>query len=129
MTKLMGRRLQLRRAQRFAISGLLVTGLHVLVAAAFLRFVAPRPSIANGLAFAVATLFSYAINTAWSFSGTFDRAGFLRFVSVSIIGCGLAMSVSGLADFYGLSHWIGIAFVVAVVPPVTFLLHTFWTYR
>lgn len=120
---------QLRRAQRFAMSGLLVTGLHVLVAASFIHFVAPRPSVANGIAFVAATIVSYLINTLWSFSSPFRKSSFIRFILVSVIGCVLAMSVSGLAEFYGMSHWVGIACVVAVVPPVTFLLHTFWTYR
>jgi hypothetical protein len=28
-----------------------------------------------------------------------------------------------------LHYWLGIGLVVCVVPPVTFLLHSLWTYR
>lgn len=119
----------IKKAQRFAVSGILVTGLHVLVAAGFIRFILPLPSVANGVAFIVATIFSYLINTLWSFSSPLHGRNLIRFLLVSSLGCALAITVSGLAELQGMSYWIGIACVVAVVPPVTFVLHNFWTYR
>jgi putative flippase GtrA len=118
----------LKRAQRFAVSGVLATALHVLVAVTIIRFVVPRPAFANGVAFVIATVFSYVVNTVWSFSSTFRRQNLLRFLTVSAIGCVSAMAISGLVDFYGMPYWIGIICVVAIVPPVTFLLHSYWTY-
>ena len=121
--------LRWQQAQRFFVSGVLVTGLHVLVAASAIRFLWVSPMFANGLAFVTATVVSYVINTRWSFSSSFQSRSFLRFCVVSVIGCLLAMTVSGVADAYGWSYWTGIAAVVMVVPPTTFLLHSLWTYR
>lgn len=118
-----------RQALRFALSGLLVTGLHIFIATAFIQLVLPAPSLANGVAFGVATLFSYLINTLWSFSSPLHGRNLLRFCFVSFIGLFLAMAISGAAQYYGLHYWYGIGFVVCAVPPVTFLLHNFWTYR
>jgi putative flippase GtrA len=118
-----------KQAMRFAISGLLVTGLHVLIATAFIQFVLPVPSLANGVAFVVATVFSYWINTTWSFSSTLHGRNLVRFCIVSFVGLFLAMFISGAAQYYGLHYLYGIAFVVCIIPPVTFLLHNFWTYR
>lgn len=120
---------RLRQLRRFAVSGILVTGLHVLVAAGFIRFIWPVPALANGIAFVTATIFSYLINTLWSFSSPLRGAIFVRFILVSAIGGLLAVVVSGLADWVGMSSWFGIACVVAVVPPLTFLMHTSWTYK
>lgn len=118
-----------RQAQRFAISGLLVTGLHVFVATGFIRLLAAAPPVANGVAFVVATVFSYMINTLWSFSSPLYGRNLLRFVLVSMVGCLLAMTVSSVAQDYGLHYLYGIGLVALVVPPVTFLLHNYWTYR
>lgn len=118
-----------RQAQRFAISGLLVTGLHVFVAAGFIRLLVAAPPVANGVAFVVATVFSYMINTLWSFSRPLYGRNLLRFVLVSMVGCLLAMTVSSVAQDYGLHYLHGIGLVALVVPPVTFLLHNYWTYR
>lgn len=120
---------QLKKAQRFAVSGVLVTGLHVVVAAGFIHLILPKPAVANGVAFVVATVFSYLINTLWSFSSPLHARNLIRFLVVSGVGCVLAITVSGLAELYGMHYWIGIASVVAIVPPVTFILHSMWTYR
>jgi hypothetical protein len=29
----------------------------------------------------------------------------------------------------GLSYWVGLAVILSVVPPLTFLMHRFWTFR
>ena len=118
-----------RQALRFGISGLLATGLHVLVATSFIQLVSPAASIANGVAFVVATIFSYLINTIWSFSHPLHGRNLLRFCAVACVGLLLAMAISGAAQHYGLHYMWGIFFVVLTVPPVTFLLHSFWTYR
>lgn len=85
--------------------------------------------LANGVAFATATVFSYLINTLWSFSSRLHGRNLRRFVLVSALGCLLAVAVSGLAEHYGLPYELGIVLVVLSVPPATFLLHSLWTYR
>lgn len=117
------------KAMKFGLSGVLATGLHVLVASVLITTVLPVPAAANGIAFVVANLFSYAINTLWTFSHPLQGRSLVRFVLVSLLGLLIAVSVSGLADWYGLNYWYGIALVVCCATPVTFLLHNFWTYK
>jgi putative flippase GtrA len=118
-----------RRAGRFGIAGLLVTGLHSIIAAGLIETILPRPALANGIAFVTATACSYLLNTYWSFSRTPAPANLLRFLGVSLLGLAVAMSVAGLAAANGLPYWAGIICVVITVPPITFLLHNYWTYR
>ena len=119
----------LTQAVRFSISGAMVTAIHVVVAAGFIHFVAPRPALANGVAFVIANVVSYLVSTLWSFSSPLHGRNLLRFLLVSALGLLVAVSVSGLAQSLGLHYSIGIACVVLTVPPLTFLLHRFWTYR
>lgn len=118
-----------RRVLRFAFSGLLVTALHVVIVTVFIENILPVPSLANGVAFVMATMISYLINTTWSFSRPLYGGNLFRFCIVSFFGLFLAMSISGAAQFYEMHYWYGIGFVVFTVPPVTFLLHNFWTYQ
>lgn len=118
-----------KQAARFAISGLLVTAIHVLLATSFIKIIRPEPPLANSFAFILATSISYFINTRWSFSCTLHFKNFLRFLIVSCSGLILTVIVSGLAQYYKLHYWYGIILVVCTVPPMTFLLHKFWTYR
>ncbi|MCK9502588.1 MAG: GtrA family protein [Porticoccaceae bacterium] len=111
------------------MTGVLTTGVHVLVATFAIRaFGAPTP-LANGAAFIVATIFSYMVNTFWSFSANFEIANSLRYLLVTLIGFVVAVAVSACADYLGLHYMLGILMVVMVLPPVNFALHMFWTYR
>ena len=117
------------KVQRFTVTGILTTGLHVITAVVLIEQLAATPSMANGIAFILATIFSYSLNTLWSFSSRPQRKNSIRFVLVSLIGAGVAVIVSDLASQYALDYLIGILMVVTTVPPITFILHNFWTYR
>jgi putative flippase GtrA len=117
------------RAFRFAVSGVLATSVHVAIAAAMLKGMLLEPALANGIAFAVATVVSFVANTTWSFASRVGVVPLVRFATVSLVGCALAMAVAACADLAGFGPWAGIGFVVLVVPPVTFVLHNTWTYR
>ena len=119
----------IKRALRFAVTGLFVTALHAVVAVLFINFLMPVPPLANGVAFAVATVVSYLINTTWSFSARLHGRTLLRFMLVSAGGFLLAMFVAWAAQFAGLSYLLGIAAVALTIPAFTFVLHNFWTYR
>ncbi|MBK5345535.1 GtrA family protein [Pseudomonas sp. TH49] len=123
------RKALIQRGLRFAVTGLFVTALHALVAVLFIHFVAPQPPLANGVAFAVATVVSYVINTTWSFSARLHGRTLLRFLSVSACGFLLAMFVAWAAQMAGLNYLLGIVAVALTIPAFTFVLHNFWTYR
>lgn len=107
----------------------MATGVHALVAISFVNLVAPIPTLANGTAFAVATAFSYVVNTLWTFGKPLHGRSLLRFVLVASIGCALAVGISGIAEYYGFNYALGILAVAATVPLITFTLHILWTYR
>lgn len=119
----------IQRGVRFAVTGLVVTALHALVAILFINFINPLPPLANGVAFAVATLVSYVINTTWSFSARLHGRTLLRFLLVSVCGFWLAMFVAWAAQIAGFHYLLGIAAVALTIPAFTFVLHNFWTYR
>jgi putative flippase GtrA len=119
----------IKRGLRFAVTGLFVTALHALVAVLFINYVSPLPPLANGVAFAVATMVSYVINTTWSFSASVHGRTLLRFMMVSVAGFLLAMLVAWVAQMAGLHYLMGIGAVALTIPAFTFVLHNFWTYR
>ncbi|MCX4221126.1 GtrA family protein [Pseudomonas sp. MCal1] len=119
----------IQRGVRFAVTGLFVTALHALVAVLFINFVSPVPALANGVAFIVATVVSYVINTTWSFSARLHGKTLMRFLMVSAGGFLLAMFVAWAAQMAGLHDLAGIIAVALTIPAFTFVLHNFWTYR
>jgi len=117
------------QALRFATVGVLITLLHIAVAFAVIAALGGYPAVGNGVAFVGATLTSYVLNTRWSFAVPLSGESFRRFLTVGVVGLSLSVAISWGAQAMGLSYWAGIAGVVCVVTPVTFLLHRLWTYR
>lgn len=114
---------------RFAISGVVVTIIHIILAVLFIKLFQATPPLANGLAFIFATICSYIINTIWSFSKKTQTKNLVRFITVSLLGVILATTISGSVEMYKLHYSLGIAFTVILVPPTTFILHNIWTYK
>jgi putative flippase GtrA len=114
---------------RFGITGLAATAIHVLVATALIELGGRSQVTANVVAFCTANVFSYLVNTLWSFAHRLGHRSLLRFWLVSLVALGLTTLVSALAQALHLHYLLGILMVVTVVPALTFLGHRFWTYR
>lgn len=114
---------------RFGVSGLVATGLHAMVAMTLIVRAGTEPALANALAFASSTGCSYLLNTFWSFSSSPALANIWRFAMVSLGGLTLTALVAHATQVAGGGPGLGIAMVVCVVPPVTFIAHRWWTYR
>jgi len=114
---------------RFAISGVLATGLHVAIALSLIGWCDASPPVGNSVAFAGATVWSYLANTLWSFSSSPDLRNACRFGAVALGGLSLTALIADLAQKAGAVPLAGIAMVVSVVPVFTFVAHRYWTYR
>lgn len=120
---------RIQRLIRFAVTGVGSTLLHAAVALSLISGLTISPPLANGLAFSVATVFSYLANTLWSFSAPLHGKNLQRFLGVSTLGFFLATALAWFAESWGWSALAGITLVVCVVPAVSFVLHSQWTYR
>lgn len=114
---------------RFVLVGVGITALHAAVATLLVMVSRLHPAIANGVAFAVATLVSYLSHTLWTFDSRPTRKRLARFLIVALAGLVLTVTIAGATDMLGFPFYIGIGAVVAVVPGASFTTHKLWTYR
>lgn len=108
---------------------MLVTFLHVLTAVALIKWFQVAPPVSNGMAFLIANLFSYIINTKWSFSSSLGTLIFMRFLAVSLFGFIISVGIAAVVEYLGFGYQYGVALVVLVIPLVSFVFHSIWTYR
>lgn len=113
---------------RFAAVGVSATFLHVLTASTLIIKGQMHPVGANAIAFIVANLVSYLANALWSFRARPQTGNFLRFGIVSLAAWFLTMAIAWAAGQAGAHYLAGIALVVLVVPPVTYLAHRSFTF-
>jgi putative flippase GtrA len=101
----------------------------IVVASALLEAGGYAAGEANGIAFMVATLASYWLNTILTFAAPLRFGSFLRFALVATIGLILTVAIASAIEGAGYHYLIGIGLVVTIVPALTFVLHVVWTYR
>lgn len=116
------------RPIKFAASGAISTSVHVVVAYVFLRQ-GLSPVWANGIAFLTATIVSCIMNTSWTFGAKYNRSQIGRFLTVTSAMAILTMGIAKVVQSLGYPPAVGIASIVLLVPPITFVLHSLWTYR
>jgi len=114
---------------RFALVGAASTGLHVSVASSLIELAGLHAGAANGIAFTVATLASYLLNSGWTFQARLAFARLVRFVVVALAGLAVTVEITSAIQRAGYHYLVGIAVVVIVVPVFTFFSHRMWTYR
>ena len=117
-----------RSALRFVVTGVGATAVHALVVFLLLWLARFSYASANLVASLTATLFSYLVNTLWSFEQRVSAANAWRFCTVALFGALLAGLVAGACEAAGWSAGAAILAVVAVVTPLTYLLHRSWTF-
>src|SRR5690349_18208588 len=117
-----------RQAFRFAVTGVGATAVHVCVVFALIVGAAVSYAGANLAASITASVFSYVVNALWSFGQPVRASNALRFTVVSAVSALLASAIGGAAQASGWSPSAAIAAVVAIVTPLTFLMHRSWTF-
>jgi putative flippase GtrA len=111
------------------VTGVLVTACHTAYAVTAVELNHWTPPMANGGAFLFSTLVSYLVNTRWSFSRRPDGRTFARFWLVFGMGFPQSIGIAAAVQRAGLPYSLGILAIALSVPPVSFLLHSVWTYR
>lgn len=117
----------LRKILRFSLSGGAATATHLLVAWLVFELIVKRADVANAAAFVVANVVSYVLHTLWSFGSRMGANLFARFMGVSAVGLVLSTLIPMKVGHDRL--WLGTLAVTLLMPPITFVLHNYWTYR
>ncbi|MGI9249598.1 MAG: GtrA family protein [Pseudohongiellaceae bacterium] len=116
------------RLLRFGMVGLAVTLLHIIIASSLIETNLAHPAQANGIAFVIAALVSFSLNTRYAFKQSANLKNLLRFLIV-LAGCGLlSMGIAGGIEFIGWPYQAGIFVVVLSVPLINFLLLHYWVF-
>ncbi|TIH09448.1 GtrA family protein [Pseudomonas leptonychotis] len=117
-----------KRVLRFCATGLLTTTLHVFIVWIMVGLFLNSPPLSNGVAFIIATMASYTINTQWSFSQPLQRHTFYKFICVSMVGFFTSVGIAWAAQKLEMNYLLGLVGVILIVPTLTFVLHSIWTY-
>lgn len=85
-------------------------------------------SAAHLLAFAVANVFSYALNSKLTFKVGLSFKAYTRFLLASLLSLVLTLLLATAVEWYGAHYLIGFALIVVLVPLMSFMVMRFWVF-
>lgn len=112
----------------FAMIGVVNTLIHGSVLLMTVEWLALTVPIAHLVAFNIANLSSYLMNSSLTFKIPLSLRRYMRFYMTSLLSLGLTLLVAWASDLYGLHYLLGFGLVVMVVPLLTFVVMKFWTF-
>lgn len=113
----------------FGVIGFLNTLLHGLVLLVSVELLYLPVVVAHSFAFLSANIFSYLLNTRFTFNIPPSIVFYVKFFMGSIASFFLTLMISSVAEWYGLHYWFGFSVIVVCVPALSFLLMKFWIFR
>ncbi|KAF7598161.1 MAG: hypothetical protein CGU28_13820 [Candidatus Dactylopiibacterium carminicum] len=121
---------EFRRFLRFCAVGVANTGLHLLVVLVLVEWLHWRPSLGNALAFVCANLFSFAVNSRWTFAGSKGGFGrYPRFLAVSLSGLLISWASVEIAQWLALHYLVGVVGSVGLVALSGYVLNRLFVFR
>lgn len=104
----------------FALIGVANTLVHGAVLVVTVEWVALRVTVAHLLAFSIANIFSYLMNSWLTFKTALSLRRYTRFFLVSLLSLGLTLLLAWVSDLHGLHYLLGFGLIVVVVPLLSF---------
>lgn len=112
----------------FALIGVANTLVHGAILVVAVEWVALEVTAAHLVAFCVANIFSYLMNSWLTFKAALSLSRYARFFLASLLSLGLTLLLAWGTDIYGLHYLLGFVLIVVVVPLLSFAVMKFWTF-
>lgn len=123
-------RAELKHFVRFCLVGVANTGVHMLIVLALAELLHWAPPLANAAAFICANLFSYIVNSRWTFVAMQGGASrYPRFFAVSLVGLAISWASVELAMRLGLHYLVGVVGSVLLVAVSGYVLNRLFVFR
>jgi putative flippase GtrA len=100
---------------KFSSVGLLNTGIHLISVFIAIEIFGIAPAMGNSLAFLIANIFSFFLNSAWTFSHRVSLYLYARFFCVSLVGLLISWSSVWFAEKMNIHYAIGILGSIVLV--------------
>lgn len=107
---------------RFAVIGVINTGIHFLFFLGFVELIGVWPPIANALAFLCANVFSYVANSRFNFRTRISVPHYLRFFTTSLLGMAVSYGLSLLVERAAMNYLFGFLLLIVIMPPLNYFL-------
>lgn len=121
--------LWLNQLFKYSWVGIGSTLIHLTVASSSIYLFALNATLSNTLAFLIAMIFSYTMNTKWSFQRSVNLNNSQRFFIVSLFSYLVIILISRTFDKWQFPPIYSVGVIALIIPLIGFIAHKFWTFK
>jgi len=114
---------------RFGVIGVLNTIIHGSILSLLVGFLSFNVIASNLMAFIVANVFSFLLNSFFTFKTKATLLLYYRFLLSSLLSLALTLFISYISFSLGFSYLIGFGFIVILVPVFSFFIMKAWAFK
>ncbi len=114
----------LKKFIKFAMVGLLNTGIRIVAVYLLVERATVEPPLANAIAFLCANVFSYFMNSIWTFQARKELTVYLKFLTVSTVGLAISWTCVYCTRFFDINYMYGVISSVFVVAVASYWLNS-----
>lgn len=113
---------------KFGLVGLINTVIHATVLLASVEFLNQEPVAGNLMAFMVANMASYIMNSYWTFNAPPEARRYGKFLLGSLFALCLTLGIAWAFQTLGLHYALGFICVILVVPATNYWVLKRWAF-
>ena len=113
---------------RFALIGCVNTGVHAGILALLIEKLSAGVVFANLIAFLVSNVFSYLMNSRFTFHTKPNGGEYLKFLAASQLALGFTLLISGTMDCFGFHYLQSFIVIIVIIPVVSYINVKLWVF-
>ena len=112
----------------FSLIGLSNVAVYLLIVSFFIYLTELNLSFINGLAYLLSALYSFYLNTIFTFKQALNKLKLIKFLTASLFLSLLASVITAIILFFEFQYWISVIVVIFGLPILSFLIHKRWSF-
>ena len=113
----------------FSLIGISNVAVYLLLVSFFIYLTQLNLSIVNGLAYLFSAVYSFCLNSIFTFKQAFNIMRLVKFLTASLFLSLCASVITSIILFLGFQYWISVMVVIFGLPPLSFFIHKYWSFK
>ena len=112
----------------FSLIGFSNVAVVVLIASFLIYLTELNLSLINGLAYLLSAVWSFCLNTIFTFKQALNKLKLVKFLTASLFLSLLASVITAIILFFEFQYWISVVVIIFGLPILSFFIHKSWSF-
>ena len=113
----------------FTVIGVSNVAVYLLIVSFFIHLTEFSLAFINGLAYLFAALYSFCLNTIFTFKKAFNLMRLVQFLIANLLLSLIAWAITAIILFLEFQYWVSLIVVIFGLPLLTFFLYKYWAFK